>query len=63
MSCTEQESYLIFGVRSRTVSKHMFCQAWSSLLDSVVRSAKRLCESKLRYLGHRSKLRTLCLLY
>ena len=34
-----------------------------NLLDSVVRSAERLCEGELCSLGHRRKVSTLCLLY
>ena len=33
------------------------------LLDSVVRSAERLCESELCFLGHRKKTSALCLQY
>ena len=33
------------------------------LLDSVVRSAERLCEGDLCCLGHRRKVSSLCLLY
>ena len=57
-------------------SMHMFCPAWSivpmwtpsaesqlGLLNSIVRSAERLCEGQLCYLAHRKKVGTLCLLY
>ena len=33
------------------------------LLDSVVRSAERLCEGELCCLGQRKKVSSLCLLY
>ena len=33
------------------------------LLDSVVRSVKRLCEGKLCYLRHRNNVSALCLFY
>ena len=33
------------------------------LLDSVVRSAERLCEDELCWLGHRKMASVLCLLY
>ena len=33
------------------------------LLDSIVRSAERLCEGKLCCLGHRRKVSALCFLY
>ena len=33
------------------------------LLDSIVRSAERLCESELCCLGHKRKVSALCLLH
>ena len=44
-------------------------QCWSSaeshleFLDSIVRSAERLCKGELCCLGHRKKVSALCLVY
>ena len=39
------------------------CVVHSCLLECVVHSAKRLCESELCCLGHRRKVSVLCLCY
>ena len=41
----------------------MSAESYLSLLDSVVRSAERLCEDELCCLRHRRKARALCLVY